>query len=210
MIEQTTQQALAQLEKAIANAPPREPGDFDRQRYAELMDKSYVPLRHRKTKPIFDGDFGEKVDKLAQAFKRGYLVVLCGPRGTGKTQLAVEVIKHTSHQGYSSRFVSFFRYCQHMKESFDTKGLREAEVMAEYVRPTTLVIDEVGKVSNTEWSQSVLFNLVDRRYNALRDTILITNHTEANLSREIGASVMRRAAETGGAIDTTDWKERYL
>jgi DNA replication protein DnaC len=209
-IEKTTQQALAQMEKAIANAPPRDPGEHDRQRYIELMDKTCVPKRHRNAKPNQDEQFGEKLEKLKEAFRNGYLVVLCGPRGTGKTQLAVEVIKHTSAKFYSSRFVSFFRYCQHMKECFDNRSMRESEVMTEYVRPTTLVIDEVGKVSGTEWSQSVLFNLVDRRYNALKDTILITNHTEADLSKEIGASVMRRAAETGGAIDTTEWKERYL
>jgi len=202
--------AMKEVLAKIAAMPRRSNDEHDRQRFSELMDAAHCPLRHRKRKPESDEAFGECLKVVQGKLTHGYTVILCGTRGTGKTQLAVEAIKDAARRGFTSRYETFYRFCQRLKETFDRRNVTEAEVIAEYLKPRLLVLDEVGKVSSTEWAQSALFNIVDRRYNSMRDTILLTNHAEAELASELGASIVRRASETGGTIDTTPWKKRHL
>lgn len=206
----SAENAMAGVLAKISAMPRRSNSDYDRQRYHEVMDAACCPVRHRKRMPAEDEDYGETIEALRSKLAQGYTVILCGPRGTGKTQLAVDAIRDAAKRGFASRYSTFFTFCQRLKETFDKRNLTEAEVTNEYLRPRLLVLDEVGKTNSTEWSQAALFNLIDRRYNAMKDTILITNHNEADLSNELGASIVRRAAETGGSIDTATWKKRYL
>lgn len=204
------EKAMEGVLRKIADMPRRSQEEYDKQRYSEIMDVTGVPYRHRKKQPTEDGQWGECLEALKSKLTHGYTVILCGARGTGKTQVAVQAIKDAAARGYISRYETFYRFCQRLKETFDKRGANEAEVIKDYIKPRLLVLDEIGKASATEWSQSALFNLIDRRYNAMKDTILITNHSEGELDEALGASIVRRAAETGGALDTTPWKKRYL
>lgn len=204
------EKAMSSVLAKIAAMPRRPDEEYDRHRFVELMEAAVCPLRHRKAKPEQSEEWGDTLDALKTKLTHGYTVILCGARGTGKTQLGVEAIRDAAVRGFTARYDTFYRFTQRLKETFDKRNLTEAEVVSEYCRPRLLVLDEVGKVNSTEWSQSALFNLIDRRYNSLRDTVIITNHSKAELLTELGASIVRRVSETGAAIDTTPWKKRHL
>lgn len=204
------EQTLDNLLKKIQSMPRKPDSEYDQQRYREVMEYAGCPFRHRQTKTDHDEAWGDCLGALQKKLTTGYTVILCGARGTGKTQVSVEAIKDAARRGFSARYDTFYRFCQRLKETFDSRHLQEADVMLDYIRPRLLVLDEVGKVSATEWSQSALFHLIDRRYNAMKDTILITNHNASEVAKELGASIVRRADETGGTIDTSTWKKRHL
>ena len=67
-----------------------------------------------------------------------------------------------------------------------------------------LVLDEIQVRSDTEWENSVLTDLIDSRYAAVRSTLLIANLERSALAASLGDSVASRLEETGTIIPC-DW-----
>lgn len=66
-----------------------------------------------------------------------------------------------------------------------------------------LIMDELQDRSAGDWENSVLNNLVDKRYSSCKPTLILTNETDRNKLREgniIPASTRSRLKQTGGFI----------
>jgi len=72
----------------------------------------------------------------------------------------------------------------------------ESAVLAEYGSIDLLVIDELGVQYGTDGEQTVLFDVLDRRYRDMRPTILLTNQDTAGASEYLGARTWDRLRET--------------
>lgn len=208
----TTQEAL---EAALArlNALPRvERPEREQTRSQreinEIMAEAHVPRRHRLTRVEHGGDWSEKLQACKDRLGSGTLIILCGARGRGKTQLAVELMRHLANDGRPSRYLTLHDLSVTLKATFDDRSQTEAGVISRLRRPRLLVMDEVGKVPITDWLHAPFFSVIDKRYADMRDTILISNHAQADLSEALGASVVRRANGTGGVIDASSWEAR--
>lgn len=186
-----------------------EPDTGAASRAAQLVSEAGLPLRHARTKPSQLKGFTEALRGVEERLGSSFLLILCGARGRGKTQLACEAIKATCRMGRSARYTTLFRVISCLKATFEDRYRSEADVIDEMVKPRLLVIDEVGKTTQSDYTQSTLFEILDRRYAALKDTIIISNHSEAELNDQIGASILRRADETGGVIDVSGWAKPY-
>jgi len=137
----------------------------------------------------------------------GSTCAIIGLRGTGKTQLAT----YCAYQ-LLQNIDRTIRYCTAMDFLVDIKstfghrdGPTESSVIAEYAKPSFLVIDEFDKRSETDWENNLLFYLLDRRYRSMKDTLLISNHGPRNFATSIGDSLVSRMNETG-SIYTCDWE----
>ncbi len=98
-----------------------------------------------------------------------------GPVGTGKTHLAVAMFrKLTIEKGVACRFVDYGNLLQDLRRSFAARD-GDATLMLPLVDVELLVIDELGKGRGTEWEETVLDDLVSRRYNAGKITLCTTN-----------------------------------
>lgn len=121
-----------------------------------------------------------------------------GPVGTGKTHLAVAMFrKLTLDKGVACRFVDYGNLLQDLRRSFAARD-GDASLMLPLVEVELLVIDELGKGRGTEWEETVLDDLVSRRYNAGRITLSTTNfdpsdRTSSDVS-DINADYSQRAA----------------
>lgn len=186
-----------------------EPDTGAASRVAQCLTDAGLPIRHANTKPNQLEGFTEALKGVDERLGSSFLLILCGARGRGKTQLACEAIKATCQKGRSARYATLFRIITALKATFDDRYRSEADVIDELVKPRLLVIDEVGKTTQSEYTQSTLFELLDRRYSSLKDTIIISNHSQNELNEQIGASILRRADETGGVIDVTNWPKPY-
>lgn len=144
----------------------------------------------------------------------GVLCVLIGPRGTGKTQAAVSVAK-AFQWGWDTtggvnteactRYTTAVELFMAIKETYGDNAQRSEKAAVEmFVKPALLIIDEVQERAGTEWEQRLLTAIVDRRYAALKDTILVGNLKAENVQAELGSSICSRAQETGG-IYVADW-----
>lgn len=173
-----------------------------------LMENAWrcggIPKRHRE-RPKIDQEspWTEKLVMLQTCLGSGFLVALLGIRGTGKTQMAAELIrfhiwtadnKHCLYTRAADIFIA-------IREAYQPNGPGEQDQIQRFVEPRLLVIDEVNIRGNSAWEDSLLASLIDKRYGDTTDTLLISNQLETDFRETIGESVYSRLIETGGIVE---------
>lgn len=133
----------------------------------------------------------------------GFIVALLGGRGVGKTQMAVAACREMAEREKSFLYCTAMDIFLDIKDSF-RKGGSERDALKNFIRPALLVIDEVQERGETPWEDRLLTHIIDKRYAAERDTLLISNQTKDAFVESIGQSVASRIAEAGG-IAVFDW-----
>lgn len=116
--------------------------------------------------------------------KDGFL--LMGPSGLGKTHLAVGTISElTLKHGVKCMFKDFFYLLSELKQAY-SEGTPENDVILPLVETDVLVIDELGKGRSNEWELNILDQLISKRYNASKKTLITTNYVTYDIAKEIG------------------------
>lgn len=136
------------------------------------------------------------MEKLAQR-RAGFVLVLCGARGTGKTAMATQAIRTAI-----SEHLLFARYT--VLEDFLGITRRpeydQRDQGDPFFAPRILVIDEIAKSGDSAWAEGKLFHLVNTRYNDLKHSVLICAAPPDSLLPIVGSSVYDRIHEGGGVI----------
>ena len=176
---------------------------------AELRSKWNAPKRHITAVSLDrSGPWGEAEMKLKSKLGRGFLVALIGGRGSGKTQLAVELMRETTRRQDSALYATAAEFFMAIKATYRKDSTEnEMEVITRFAKPCLLVIDEFGRRSESEWESNLLFELLDKRYGKMRNTILLSNQTKEEFLAAIGPSLASRMQETGGVMEC-NWPSR--
>ena len=148
--------------------------------------------------------------KFAENFPRatelGANFVFCGKPGTGKTHLACAIGNAVmSKHGASALFITVFDVIQRVKATYGDKDQSERTVMRSFVEPDLLILDEVGVQFGTDHEKVIITDLINRRYNDMRPTIILSNLNEFELGQFLGERVMDRMFEGGGGVIAFDW-----
>lgn len=140
---------------------------------------------------------------------RGGCVVLLGPRGTGKTQLAVELALQAARRGLE-RFsgAQMYRVLGELfrdeKRTFGEREVRTLSPIDAASAVELLVLDEIQERFESAWEDRELTMLFDRRYRELKRTILIGNLTVADAPKKLPASMWSRLVECALVLEC-DW-----
>lgn len=171
---------------------------------ADLRSRWGAPARHVACNPSEQPEWSAVLAKLKEVLEpsTGRLIGLVGVRGNGKTQLAVEAMKFKTGLLRDCRFTTAVEFFIRIKSTYrrDSES-DEMEVLKEFQKPSLLVIDEIGKRGSSDWENTMLFELLNRRYNDMNDTILIDNRTRQDFTDSIGPSLASRMSEGGGIIE---------
>lgn len=176
-------------------------------------EKLCVPLRYQsKTFEGFDTKLKQQeialktcksfVDSFAEIVKSGASMVLCGTAGTGKTHLACAILHEIANQGYAGLYVRAFEMSREIKATFGRKSEDETAAYSRLISPDLLVIDEVGAQYSSETEKLILFEVVGKRYDAMKPTILVSNLIEKELEDFVGIRVLDRMKENKGKVIT--------
>lgn len=172
----------------------------------EAWAKANVPKRHSQldidTLSVHT-EWSETRKKIVARDQDAYLYALIGPRGTGKTQMAVSLLHSRIFAlGRTGRYLTAMDFFMMLKESFREGEKRsEMDVLQSLILPNLLVIDEITVRSDSVWENNLFTYLVNKRYDALKDTILIGNCANAQeLTSCVGPSISSRMQETGGIL----------
>lgn len=175
----------------------------DKARRAQrLLAASYLPLRHANHKALrVNAAWAKALESIAAQRKQGFLIALIGRHGTGKTQLAVELVRGYCHDGLTCAYATALTFFLRIKECWQPDSKQsEADVIDRYCERDFLVIDEFEKRSATEWEARLLFEVLNRRYNSMRDTLIISNQSEEEILEMLGPALTSRLRETGEII----------
>ena len=115
--------------------------------------------------------------KVVTGFRPGDRGIgLAGKVGTGKTHLMAGLTRSlTLESGVECRFIEFSHLLDDIRAGFNA-GKGSSEIVSELVEVPVLVIDELGKELDTSWQQSILDELISKRYNGEVTTFFTTNY----------------------------------
>jgi DNA replication protein DnaC len=177
----------------------------DKRREAEqILANAGIPLRNREAIVSENPKWNKIEERLNARLGSGFIVAIVGPRGTGKTQLGCGLCRSAAQAGRKCLYASAMGFFLDIKESFNDKT-SEKDVIERYAKPAVLVLDETQERGQTAWEDRLLTHLIDRRYGAKKDTLLLSNQTETEFLLSIGESIASRLRETGG-IAVADWE----
>lgn len=144
-------------------------------------------------------------DQFPQRMRDGGGLILTGGKGTGKTHLAVAIGREViERHGCSFLFLTVSRLVGAIKETFGKKADRsERDIYRELAGVDLLALDEVGVQNGTDFERDVLFEVINRRYENMKPTIILSNLDPAGIEAAIGERSMDRMRDGGTAIAFT-------
>ena len=138
---------------------------------------------------------------------RGLLLV--GGIGTGKTHLAVGILKELiSTRGSACLFCDYRELLKQIQNSYnDSVKATELQVLRPVFDADVLLLDELGAVKPSEWVWDTVSLILNTRYNDNRTTIITTNFADepaASASRSSSSSSSSPASLSSARAATRD------
>lgn len=189
------------LRQILSNARERWPSP-------STVAASNVPKRFvTASKEDFRGEIWEKCVRASDG------LYLTGKAGTGKTHLAVALLKedaqrepevYYSHKYNDFRmdlpprpkFVSVPMLLLQIRESFrrEGEGVTEGDIIGDLTGKDLVVFDDLGAEKTSEWSIQTLYTIIDTRYREMRRTIITSNLSLDEISEKVGDRIASRIA----------------
>jgi DNA replication protein DnaC len=184
-----------------------------------LYARSCIPLRFQSRNfgnYEAKGEGQERAKRIAQAYadewptmrERGTCLILSGKPGTGKTHLACAIANQVINQhAHSALFTTVSDALRTIKRAYGKDAdTSEIDAINELVSPSLLILDEVGMAYDTDHSKTLIFDLMNKRYEQVRPSIVLTNLDAAALREHLGDRITDRLREGGGRLVSFTWE----
>jgi DNA replication protein DnaC len=167
-------------------------------------------LPKQKTVAEYNFNFPKRVPKavILRLFDCDFIdrhecAVLMGPTGTGKSHLLTALGYKAAERGYSVRHVRVVDMINHLTAA-QIKGVL-GSTLRTYVRPSLLLLDELGYLPIDKRGADLLFQVVAARYE-IGSIVLTTNRafrewgTLFDMDNTLATALIDRLMHHGGAI----------
>lgn len=213
-------------------------GDEKRKKlYLEMIARADVPNRYCNCNLNNYQPYPDNEDSYRRVLKylgnyqeleaKGSWLIMIGDYGTGKTHLAVAMMKKICY-GYAGKavqeyqdfplsiirgqinirpvlFVKTPELLEKIRTAYDRNDINEDDVLSTYKLKKFLVIDDLGSEKPSGWQQEKLYSILDYRYSNLRPTVITSNYDLNELVGRIGQRIVDRIQEAAGDY-ITGWK----
>lgn len=215
LAEQRSAASLNKDESVSLGAIAREASERHFQTILAEQALSLPAMHRRKTFADYKACKAEQmlVKRIAERFLmtledrliNGDGFIFAGPPGTGKTLLSILITKNILEAGHAAIYkpnTDFLRELITKKyESYNNYMSYQDAI----TRTKFLVLDEVttgsarnGGLNTAE--QKMLFNIIDKRYNERKSTLIISNLNASNIAKNIGVSTYDRLIQKNAFI----------
>lgn len=175
------------------------------------------PELHASQKELRGEAWQKAFEASLEIINKGGFVVLIGKRSMGKTQMAYELAKATlqpervvklkrgeepkKHQSRALYRTALDIFIE-LRSTYSPRcDKTEWELMREYEDLDFMAIDEITVRTGSDFEDMKLTAIIDKRYAAMRPTVIIGNLTADELKNQLGKSVVARLAENGLIIE---------
>jgi DNA replication protein DnaC len=133
----------------------------------------------------------------------GMGLLLTGSVGSGKTHVALGLVKLACGLGIEARFLTMAQLLGAIKATYDRERAAshrrrgpdapgEAGLLDELAELPLLALDDLGTENPTPWARDRLYTLVNRRYLGQRLTVVTTNLSLDELADRLGERTVSR------------------
>ena len=130
-------------------------------------------------------------------------IVLTGDTGSGKTHLAVAILREfvTAGKVISPRdaiFTTVPDLLLSIRSGFgDSSGFTQSEedFVNSYAKTPFLILDDLGAEKSTEWATATLSAIIDKRYRELLPTVYTTNLTLDEIGNQLSRRISSRMSD---------------
>ncbi|WP_085710873.1 MULTISPECIES: ATP-binding protein [unclassified Pseudomonas] len=146
-------------------------------------------------------------DQFEENYRAGRGLLLTGNVGTGKTHLASGIVQQVIRKfGALAHIVSAAEIIRIAKGAM-VRGAEytERDVINELAALDLLVIDEIGAQKGSEYELGLLHEVIDRRYQLVRPTVVVSNLPASTLGQFIGDRALDRLRQNGGQAVGFSW-----
>lgn len=144
--------------------------------------------------------------RIEDVIQHGRCLVLFGASGTGKTHLACGIVRHVVEKGGTAKYLTIQDAIGLIRSTYSKEAEQtEDEMLAAICKVDVLVLDEIGRQSDSAHERESMFRMLNRRYADLRPTILVSNLERVALFKFLGQALCDRLMESGGRFLNFDW-----
>ena len=201
----------------------REQADLERRLGAAGIPPRYLD-RTFDTFPVPEGELARKHLSTLRSYsnrfpamrEKGISALLVGGTGTGKTGLACSVANVVvRHHGFTAAFMTAYAAVRHQRDTWGRRGKTEREALDDLLKPDLLILDEVGTSVGGDSELSMLFEVLNNRYEQRRPVMLLSNlpmddYEAAGVKRPglrtyLGPRIIDRFRDDGSFTLAMDW-----
>ena len=133
-------------------------------------------------------------------------LILTGKPGTGKTHLSCGMTL-ALYRSHKVRRIDLPDLIRNIRATWQRGSeYTEAEVLDHYGSLDLLILEEVGTGSGSDDERARVFQVINRRYEAMLPTVVVTNLPLRELRDEMGERVLDRLREGDRAVVVFDWE----
>lgn len=175
-----------------------------RNRQAELMERARIPVNYQNDRFENFSDRGSAelrhilsmllryCDEFPAVDPPGLLFV--GDPGTGKTHLAVAVLRRLIEKGFQAVFMDYQMLLERIRSSYDpASGESPREAYETALEAEVLLLDDLGAHRVTDWVEDTVTSIITYRCNQRKPLIATTNLPDPDM----GGAIVERLAEPG-------------
>lgn len=189
--------------------------DIDNRKRRRENNRLYAGISKRNLYKTFDdyictneGQHKAKNDcvRFVESFPSDKSMIMVGGVGTGKTLLASAMLDALvdNNQCEIIKVIELVR-CLKATWSKDSEHTEE-KLINHFVKLDLLILDEVGTQFGSDTEKLFIFDIIDGRYNDMKQTVLISNLDIQGIKDVIGERCVDRLREGGGSMIAFDWK----
>ncbi|MYM31501.1 ATP-binding protein [Duganella sp. CY15W] len=188
---------------------------YVRGRNETLYRIANIPQRYRGQLFVAATDRQKQVRATVRAFRdaivaeqRWAVLMMVGTTGTGKTLLACELAQALIDKcSMSVRYCTASQMISEVQSTYGREGKTEEQELMRLAQYDLLILDEVDAIRSTENSILLLTEIINRRYNAEKPVLVISNQPTALLRTYVGDRVFSRFSENA-LVCAHDWEDQ--
>ncbi len=148
------------------------------------------------------------VDQFEENYRLGRSLILAGKVGCGKTHLASSIVQGVIRSHGAQALIVSVAEIIRVSKGVMVKGATytDIDVIRELAEVDLLVIDELGAQKGSDYELGVLHEVLDKRYQLVRPTVVISNLLIADLPTFLGHRALDRLRQNGGLIAGFTWE----
>lgn len=190
----------------------REVADFE-------IEKARIPSRYEySTLDTFElypdvRDVVHKAKKFVSEYseKSHSGLFICGSTGSGKTHIAVGILKALIEQGYDGVFYNIVDLLDEIRSTYNPENPTNPKSRLDQdMKRQVIVLDDFGVQKTSAWVADRLYALINRRYQDCKTLIITSNFKLDDLKVKIDARIYSRMNEMLEPIEfkSNDFRRR--